>query len=225
MARSALVRRDELGGVPLLYEESGRQQVFAMEAGFLARMEAWLSWWVEHSGEPAPDELVSFGTWIDGSGSCSSWHHAGRAFDLTALRRDGQVQHWARIDRVEALPPSEQPAARRRYWQLSAGLALHFADVLTHLFDDAHRNHVHVDNGQSGDGMSRFTGRSRIQVLTVQAVCAEVWGLPGELSGRWDRGTRERVEEVLGRVGASGDLVEDQAAWETFCTASVEQPG
>ncbi|MVA77656.1 hypothetical protein GC722_16775 [Auraticoccus sp. F435] len=234
VARSQLSRRDEVGGVPLAYEENGRRQAFWLEPGFAARLDTWLAWWVEHSGLPAPDELVTFGTWIDGSGDCSSWHHAGRAFDVTALRRDGAVQVHARMDRIDRLPPEQQPPARRRYWQLAAGLSLHFADVLTALFDDAHRNHVHVDNGRSGSAQARFTGRSPVQTRTVQAVCAEVWGVPTALSGRWDGATRASVEQVLAldevaptlaRLGGDGDLVGDEPTWQAFVTASVGRAG
>ncbi|SDE67274.1 hypothetical protein [Auraticoccus monumenti] len=222
VARGELSRLETLGPAALVYEESGRRQSFALEPAFAEQLRAWLTWWGEHSPDGTPDELWSFGTWIDGRGDCGSWHHAGRALDVTSLRRDGEILHPGRIDRVEALPAGEQATARRRYWQLVAGLSLHFADVLSHLFDDAHRNHVHVDNGRSGSGPAVFTGRSRIQTLNVQAVCREVWQVPCELSGDWDRATREAVAAVLDPLGLPADLREEPS-WRAFCTASVER--
>lgn len=220
MARSTLTRIDAVGGLPLVYEENDREQAFAVDPGFAERLEAWLGWWRQHSPTTAPDRIRTFGTWIDGGRECSSWHHAGRAFDLTALERDGEVTHWGRMDRVEGLPIEQQPDARRRYWQLVAGLSLHFADLLTHLFDDAHRNHLHLDNGRSGSGDAVFTGRSRIQTLTVQAVCTEVFGVPTALSGSYDRATRTSVATVTDPLGVGADLRED-AVWRAFCTAAV----
>lgn len=222
VTRGSLERSEALAGSRLVYEEGGAPQPFAMEPAFAERMAAWLGWWNEHSGEPAPEEVWSFGTWIDGTGSCDSWHHAGRAFDVTSLRRGGSVTFSGRMDRIEELPEAEQGPVRRRYWRLAAGLNLYFADVLTHLFDEAHRNHIHVDNGRSGTGLSRFTGRSRIQTLSVQAVCAEVWAIPTKLSGRWDRATRRSVDLVLEQTGARGDLTTSDV-WQHFLTVSVQR--
>lgn len=222
VVRGELARLETLGPAALVYEESGRRQAFALEPGFAEQLRGWLAWWGEHSPDGRPDELWSLGTWIDGRGDCGSWHHSGRALDVTSLRRDGEVLHPARMDRVDALPAGEQSAARRRYWQLVAGLSLHFADVLSHLFDDAHRNHLHVDNGRSGAGLAAFTGRSRIQTLNVQAVCREVWQVPCELSGSWDGGTREAVARVLDPLGIPADLREEPS-WRAFCTVSVER--
>lgn len=224
VARGELTRLETLGPAALVYEESGREQSFALDPAFAEQLRAWLAWWGEHSPDGTPDELWSLGSWIDGRGGCSSWHHAGRAFDVTSLRRDGEVLHPARMDRVDALSAAEQPAARRRYWQLVAGLSLHFADVLSHLFDEAHRNHVHVDNGRSGSGSAVFTGRSRIQVLNVQAVCREVWQVPCELSGNWDGATRDAVARVLDPLGVPADLREEPS-WRAFCTGAVERDG
>ncbi|WP_114560846.1 hypothetical protein [Desertihabitans aurantiacus] len=218
--RASLRRVAAIGGAELVYEENGRAQPFLLDPGFADQLGGWLDWWVEHSGLPAPDQLWTFGTWIDGGGRCDSWHHAGRAFDVTSLRRDGDVQAPGRMDRVDALPATEQPAARRRYWQLVAGLSRHFADVLTSLFDEAHRNHVHVDNGRSGNAPAVFTGRSDIQNRNLQAVLREVWGAGVEITGDWDRATRRAADAVLEPLGRSGDLT-DEAAWDAFCTASV----
>ena len=46
--------------------------------------------------------------------------------------------------------------------------------MLTHLFDAAHANHIHVDLGRSGPERPRLIRRSRAQVQAVRAMCRHV---------------------------------------------------
>lgn len=45
-----------------------------------------------------PSEIWTYGSWIDGEPDCGSWHNAGRAFDLSRLRRGGRDVVSCRYD-------------------------------------------------------------------------------------------------------------------------------
>ena len=86
--------------------------------------------------------------------SCSSWHDAGRAFDLARLRLAGGTEVSCRYDLWRDTSGRELTRARRAYWAVAASAHRHFAYVLTYLYNAKHHNHIHVDNGRSGAGPS-----------------------------------------------------------------------
>lgn len=231
----ALTAVRSLGGAELIYaagndpDHAGPSRFF-IDDGFRAQLLAWQEFWNANSGLEPADQLWTYGAWIDGRGRCDSWHHSGRALDLSRLRRGGQDQVSLRYDAFEGHNASEPSTAEdaersarrlREYWRLAASLHMHFAYVLTYLFDGEHRNHIHVDNGRSGGELSRFSSRSRVQVQAVQAICTHVWDTPVALSGRWDRATSRASAAVLERIGRRGDVGDGQERWQAFLTASV----
>ena len=216
--RAELTRFARLDGLPLVYEVSQRRASFWMEPGFAGQL---ATWFAELSDRlPArPDQVWSYGTWTDGGGSCSSWHNAGRAFDLSRIRlaRGGFVS--CRYDQWRTAGAAVRERALRQYWAVAASLHLHFAHVLTYLYDRQHHNHIHVDNGRSGSGRSSFRTRSGVQVQAVQAMCTHLWGRPLEVTGRWDPATRQATRSVLDGLGVAGDL-DSAAGWSSFLAAS-----
>ncbi|MGO4958470.1 hypothetical protein ACTQ49_14600, partial [Luteococcus sp. Sow4_B9] len=152
--------------------------------------------------------------------NCKSWHAAGRALDFAQLRRGNEVLVNCRTD----LWPGQDEAIRtdlvRRYWTLAASLNLHFEYVLTHHFDDEHANHIHVDNGISGEGFSTFHRRSQVQNQSVQAICLALWGREGQVTGQWED-TEPMVSPVLDELQL-GDL-RGQENWHAFLRASVRR--
>ena len=198
-----------LGGVPLVYEISETGSTFPIEPGFLAQLETWQRFWLDHSGLPAHDQVWTYGAWVDDGGTCSSWHGAGRAFDISRLRANGSPVVSCREDLWSQLPQDQVIDHRRRYWALAASLHLHFAYVLTYLYNEAHNNHIHVDNGVSGAEMSRFDKTSRVQNQALQAICSHLWDVPVEITGEWDSATRAATAQVLEQLDRSGDAAKD----------------
>ena len=217
--RSSLAARRTLAGLPLRYEVSGKRTSFRFDAAFHARLEAWAQD-LPAVLPAAPTEIATYGSWTDGGSACDSWHHAGRAFDLARVRLDDDSEVSCRHDQWRSREGARLDEARRRYWALAAGLHQRFAYVLTYLYDAQHANHLHVDNGRSGDADSTFSPRSRVQVQAVQALCTYLWSEPVELGGRWDTATRRAAGAVLDRLGLADDLT-DPGSWSGFLAASA----
>lgn len=215
-----MTAHETVGGVPLVYEENGRAQAFAFEEGFHGQLDAWFGTWQARTGLTA-GSIRTYGAWIDGGADCgTSWHHAGRAFDIAGINNGDQVVVSCREDTWREFSETNRAEHRRRYWMLAASLHLHFAYVLTYLYDGAHANHIHIDNGVSGSGMSSFRTRSRVQNQAVQAICRYLWGVPCEITGDWDRQTRRASEAVLEQLGAGGALTRGEN-WAVFLDGSI----
>jgi len=210
-----------VAGLPLVYEVNQRRSAFRFDDAFFSRLEAWAGGLAEVL-PAAPTELWTYGSWTDGGSECDSWHNAGRAFDLARVPlADGSVVS-CRYDRWRSLRGGRLEEARRSYWALAAGLHQRFATVLTYLYDDQHANHIHVDNGRSGEADSTFSPRSRVQVQAVQAICRYLWEEQVELTGSWDAPGRAAAGRVLDRL-ALGDSLDDPASWQGFLAASVRR--
>ena len=218
--RSSLERRSSLGGLPMVYEPSQRRQAFWFDSGFAGQLDAWVDELAADLGQPAV-RLDTYGSWIDGRGQCDSWHHSGRAFDLARIRlADGRVVS-CRYDQWQSGRAAEIEAAQRAYWAVAAGLHLRFAYVLTYLYNARHANHIHLDNGRSGPGLSTFRTRSRVQVQAVQAMLTYLWAEPVELTGRWDGPTRNAARRVGDQLELTADLEDTTEAWHSFLRASA----
>ncbi len=217
--RASLESSRSLAGLPLVYEVTGQRAGFAFDGAFLSRLQAWAGG-LDSVLPARPVEVSTYGSWTDGEGACDSWHHAGRAFDVARVRLADGSAVSCRYDQWRSLPGAALDGARRRYWALAASLHQRFAPVLTYLYDDAHANHIHVDNGRSGNADSTFSSRSRVQVQAVQALCTYLWGVPVDLTGRWDGATRTAAGRVLDRLGLPGTL-DAPGAWAGFLTASA----
>ncbi|MEP6798808.1 MAG: hypothetical protein ABI890_11700 [Lapillicoccus sp.] len=247
---SSLPIRRTLGGARLIYDISGEPADFHLDTTFTAQLEAWLPRHVADSGLGAPAQVWTFGTWIDGTTSaedssgqnptpaatttatnattgasgCTSWHNAGRAFDLSRLvGPDGTVLVSARYDRWSAFPDAQMVPIRRAYWRTVAGLHRDFDSVLTYLFDGLHHNHIHIDNGLMDAKGSEFRTRSTVQVQAVQAMCTYVWGRAVNITGDWDDATREATSAVLDTAGLGGHLTDGVDAWHGFLTETLRR--
>lgn len=223
--RSALDPHRTLGDLALVYEVSQSRSRFFFDPSFFDQLQSWLGFYRSTAGNGDLDQAWTYGSWIDGGAGCDSWHHAGRAFDIARLRRSDRTFVSCRYDQWQRLSGSELEAARRGYWQLAASLHLCFASVLTYLYNQAHANHIHVDNGRSGNELSVFSTRSRVQVQAVQAICSYLFDAPVEITGRWDAATRQASSAVLDRVGLSGRLTSGSDSWHGFLRAAVLPAG
>jgi hypothetical protein len=224
VARDQLQRRRAIAGLPLIYEPSGVRSTFWFDASFAGQLDSWAAELAQHLGGPLR-QLATYGSWIDGRGSCDSWHHSGRAFDLARIiGTDGRVVS-CRYDLWRTAPPAELEATRRAYWAVAAGLHLRFAYVLTYLYDARHANHIHLDNGRSGADLSTFAPRSRVQVQAVQAMVSYLWGDPVEVNGRWDSPTRAASRRALEQLEIDADLTDGIESWHGFLRGTIARAG
>lgn len=214
--RSQLITRRRLGGADLIYDITGRAQAFRFDAGFHGQLDAWLADYLKLSGIARPDRISTFGSWLDGEPQCDSWHDAGRAFDLSRLIAGGEVQVSCRYDIWKDYTGARLNLFRTRYWGLAASLHLHFAYVLTYLYNRTHHNHIHIDNGRSGDGPSEFSTRSPAQVQAVQGMLNHIWGERVEITGDWDRATRTATGRVLEQTEVGGTVDDGVEHWHAF---------
>jgi Extensin-like protein C-terminus len=219
VARSALAPHDAIAGLPLVYEITGRRNRFWFDPGFFSQLSEWATV-LRESGGAEPTQLRTYGSWVAGSGSCSSWHAAGRAFDLAQVRLAGGGAISCRYDQWKN--SSDAPSRLREYWRLAAGLHLRFAYVLTYLYDTRHHNHIHIDNGRSGTELSAFSPRSRVQVQAAQAIATHLWQRPVAVTGEWDRATRSTIATILDELDLPTSLG-GKESWHGFLTAAIRR--
>jgi len=222
--RNSLTSHRTLAGAPLVYEVNQRRSTFWFDDGFFGQLEGWAGTLGDTLGGTV-DRWATYGSWTNGGSACDSWHNSGRAFDLASLRLENGTEISCRYDQWRSDGAAAVALARRRYWTLAAGLHLRFAYVLTYLYNDAHANHIHVDNGRSGTDLSQLRTRSAVQVQAIQAITTYRWDSPVELNGQWNSATRRASRQVLDQLGIPGDLT-DPDTWHAFLTASavLDQP-
>lgn len=211
-----------LAGARLVYEINDRPSTFAMEAQFAQQLDASLASHWEAAGWGVPAQLTTYGTWIRYEGEeRPSWHHAGRAFDVGRIVSEAGVDLAScRYDVWSTADAATRQRHATAYWRLAATVHRDFDYVLTYLYNTAHHNHIHLDNGRSGGGRSTFRRGSRLQVQAVQAMCRHVWNIDVSVTNRWDGATRDAVDQVLDRIGVRGRLT-DQEVWHAFCSATA----
>ena len=222
VARVSLDAHDAIGSGGLVYDISGEPMDFWFDAGFYGQLERWLDLLTQESGLD-PDQIWTFGSWIDGGSECDSWHDSGRAFDLARLQRGGDVQMSCRYDIWKTYDGERQDFFRRRYWGVAASLHHEFAYVLTYVYNEQHENHIHIDTGRSGSDRSTFSPRSSAQVQAVQAICRHLWDGDVEITGRFDRATRRAANAVLDQLELGGDLDDGDEQWRGFLLGSVRR--
>lgn len=222
-ARGALRARTRVGRARHVYEVDGRAATLFVAEPFGARLDRWLGLHGRHIGK-VPDEIRSYGAWVQTSASASSWHSSGEALDVARLRAGGQDLVSLRHDQWRDTPAPELRRRLALYWRTAAGLHHEFADVLTYLFDGDHANHIHVDVGRFGAEQPRLIRRSRAQVQAVQAMCRHVWGRTDvETTGVYDDVTRDATTRILEQVGAPGELADSREAWQAFLVATMQR--
>jgi len=204
----------------LVYEVSQERTNLWFDSGFYGQLQAWLAAYVAQS-KRQPDQIWTYGAWISGGPRCDSWHHSGRAFDLSRLRLAPGQFLSARYDQWRTTSGAALQRHLRDYWGLAASLHQHFAFVLTYLYNAQHHNHVHIDNGRSGNQLATFSSRSRVQVQAVQGMLTYLWDRPVGLTGAWDGATRRAVRQVLDDLEITADLRTGSSSWQPFLQAST----
>lgn len=218
--RDTLTRRARIGGSALVYELTSRASAFHFDEGFHDELTDWLADWSRDHA--TPDEIWTYGAFVDGRPECDSLHAAGRAFDISRLRRGDGDTVSCRYDQWRDEDAGSLAARQRAYWALAASLHARFSYVLTYLYDEPHHTHLHVDNAVSRGERPTFRPGSRTQCQSVQAICTHLWGRPLETTGTWDDATRATTSDVLAGLGRTGTLASGDN-WVAFCEASARR--
>lgn len=208
----SLVDFSTLGGATLGYEVGRTTTTYRADPRFVELLEAWAEDWSAMSGLGALTTIWSYGAYVD---KCTSFHASGRAFDIAEVtHEDGSVScrfdKWAPGDATQL----------RNYWRLAASLHLHFGYTLTYLYNEAHRNHIHVDNAVSGWEAPTFRPRSEVQVHMVQAACQLVFGAAVDITGVFDDQTRDALRPIQASLGITRPLTDDDG-WREFLRATA----
>lgn len=208
----SLVKFSTLAGATLGYELDRTTTTYRADPRFLELLQGWAEDWAALSGLGAITTIWSYGAFVD---KCQSFHAAGRAFDIAEVEHEGgsiscRFDTWAPGTALQ----------KKEYWRLAASLHLHFGYTLTHLYDEAHHNHIHVDNAVSGWDATSFSPGSRVQVQMVQAGCRDVFGEEVEITGNYDDRTRDAVRNVQASLGITRPL-NDPDGWPDFLRATA----
>lgn len=208
----SLVEFSTLAGGTLGYEVGRTTTSYRADPRFVELLEGWAEDWATLSGLGAITTIWSYGAYVD---KCQSFHSAGRAFDIAEVSHErGSVSC-----RYDAWGPGTATQTKD-YWRLAASLHLHFGYTLTHLYNAAHNNHIHVDNAVSGWEGTSFRERSRAQVHMVQAACQQVFGAAVDITGRYDDQTRSALRAIQSSLGITRPL-SDTDGWREFLKATA----
>ena len=208
----SLVEFSTLGGATLGYEIGRSLTTYKADPRFVELLEAWAEDWSAMSGLGAMTTVWSYGAYVD---KCSSFHAAGRAFDIAEVQHEGGSVSC----RHDIWGPGTA-TQNRDYWRLAASLHLHFGYTLTHLYDQAHQNHIHVDNATSKWEMPTFRTGSQVQVQMVQSACRHVFGADVEVNGNWDAQTRDALRPIQASLGITRHMA-DADGWREFLRATA----
>jgi hypothetical protein len=203
----------ELAGVKLMYGRNGdpEPRKFPVDPDFKDQLERTVQLVVRR----APAEfgelrsLTSAGMMVK---KPNSLHADGRACDWDVWK----FAH-VKISPFDGDHADPSLAVRRRYWSLAALCRSSSAYILHAEFNDAHKDHIHQDNG----AMLPFDATSGTTVKLVQAVCNVVFDAKPKLSidGVFGEKTKGALAEALETVHLNGDVT-GLATWRRFLRRS-----
>lgn len=130
-------------------------------------------------------------------------HGLARAFDLDGI-------FWSHFEFV-TLKDGYQGRDRSLYFGIECILRRHFGTVLSYLYNKAHHDHFHVDDGSPVS----FNSNSDSRVKFVQGALNVFWGAGLQVDGRYGPQTARAIDEALTRLGLSGTLGTKQV-WLDF---------
>jgi hypothetical protein len=202
----------ELAGVALHYDRDtqddygsrGRPISFRADSEFVARLDACFAelWMLSAHGRA--EVITSAGAYTRKPGQ----HGTGRAFDLDGI-------FWRRRSFV-TLSDGYYGDDRFFYFGIECVLRRHFGQVLNYEYDNAHRDHFHVDDGQPVG----FRPDSRSLILFLQGTLTHVYKQCINIDGVWSNETSAAVERVLASLGITGELGAVEV-WLTFLLAGA----
>ncbi len=200
----------ELSGIPVHYARPpvapyatrGRSYRFYCLEAFEQKLAACFEelWQVCPYGQA--EVITSAGAYVNKAG----YHGLGRGFDLDAI-------FWPDKDFITLDYPSNPVF----YLGIEAIIRRHFGTVLGYLYNRAHHDHFHIDDGSS----VAFSRTSKSRVLFLQSALTHVFAEPVLIDGIYGNQTSTATYKILNDIGLSGDL-EDDALWSQFLLSISE---
>ena len=140
------------------------------------------------SAHGTPEVITSAGAYVSKPGH----HGLGQAFDLDGL-------FWSSA----FLVAREYPSKPVLYLAVESVLRTHFGTVLAYNYNDAHKDHFHVDLG-TAVGFNKLS-KSRVEYL--QASLFHIHGYQVGIDGVWGPGTQEAVRTAFRDLGLGNGVV------------------
>ena len=150
----------------------------------------------------AAEIVTSAGTWVDKPG----YHGLGRAIDVDGI-------FWAERDFVTLDYPSDPVF----YLGIEAVFRKHFGTVLNYLYNAAHRDHLHIDDGTE----VAFYSSSQSRTFFLQAALTHVFDIPVIIDGIYGNQTEAATKEALNLIGSSGKI-ENKRTWKKLLSSIAE---
>ena len=194
----------ELAGVPVHYARPpiapyatrGKSYRFYSQEEFEQKLNTCFEELWEVCPYGVAEVITSAGAYVNKSG----YHGLGRGFDLDAI-------FWSDKDFVTLDYPSNPVF----YLGIEAIIRRHFGTVLGYLYNPAHHDHFHIDDGSTVE----FSSTSKSRALFLQAVLTHVFNVPVLIDGIYGNQTSTAIYKILDDIGLSGDL-ENEALWKQF---------
>ena len=201
-----------LAGVPIHYARyadsryaygtRGKPYKFYATEAFERKLEACFDDLWETCPYGQAEVITSAGAYVNKMG----YHGKGRAFDLDAI-------FWH--DRT--FITRDYPLQKEFYLGVEAVLRKHFGTVLNYLYNSAHRDHFHVDDGTE----VKFYSASKSRVLFVQAAIVHVFDIPIAIDRDWGNETEGAIDQTFERLTIQGDI-QDRDVWLHFLARIAE---
>lgn len=168
----AFKKVNEVAGVPLHYARTqahpygtrGLQRTFLMEPSFYTTLEACFTETFAACPLGKPEAITTAGTFVNKPGS----HGRGTAFDFDAA-------FWSSY----TLVTTSFPANMELYLGIESFLRRHFGIVLNYHYNDAHKDHWHIDNSVRVN----FNKSSRSKVIYLQLTLKHIYRIDVVVDG------------------------------------------
>lgn len=149
-----------------------------------------------------PGEVItSAGAYVAKPG----YHGAGQAFDLDGI-------FWAKHDLVAL----DYPKKPHLYLAIESIVRQYFGTVLGYNYNEAHKDHVHMDVG-SGIGFQKMS-KSRVEYL--QSSLFYVHGYHVGIDGVWGPATERVVKDALKDLAIGGSIF-SKDIWLSYLKATT----
>ena len=205
-----MITFNDLWGVPVHYDRStpksygtvGVRWNFQLERTAFHRLESAFRILLDLL-PVSPTHILSAGAYVAKPG----YHGRGKAFDL-----DGLI-FTDRTFMANMFP--EDPVF---YLGIEAALRTQFGTILNWFYNDAHRDHWHMQN----DGRDPFSMGSYSDVTFVQAAVNYVWKEPLRIDGVYGPRSRQAVARVLDYLDLKGTLY-NLDTWRGFLMGTASK--
>lgn len=205
---------DGIDGVPAKYGSPGNYNriTVSSETGFHAKLVEWMQS-LKYFSKTFAGSWFDQIEWIGHAGAFTQkngCHGQGKAFDLNYVKWNGYELNIFGHDHL-----SGDRTRRRRYLAVDASVRRYFKFTLDGWFDDAHKNHIHMDTHTT----PLFNRGHTSDVKFVQAVCNNFNGAGLAIDGSWGPSCQDAFEKINREWGypESCSPSNNEGHWREWC--------